>query len=720
MSSFTYDLVGLDFETFSEVDLRTTGTGPYFAHPSTRVLMACVRSYAQAWTFDFVEDYQQALSGLAVVLKRSALIAAHNAAFELACLELLGLDEIPLERIIDTAVLTRAFGASSSLAASTKQLLPTAKMEEGKDLIQLFSVPNERNGGKPFSYEELMTFELVGKWMLFQEYCQLDALLSQKLASILPDSYNEERNWQTTHRMNKVGWPVNLYETRRLLEMYEDNCTVLIKEFRRLHDPDEEINLNSPQQLLRWVTVRGVRMTSMDQQAVESTLPKIRERIMQLRNLSTQQDLSVKQTQQLKNYDEVASLLELKHTLGGSSLKKLPVILAQAVPDPENPHRGRLYDQYLHFGAGQTGRTSGRGVQMQNLARAGERTRDLDEVFYDENITGWMSNEEMAQSIRQLFQAPPGRSLLVLDFSAIESRMLAWLAGEQWKLDAFYDRRDLYKVLAAKIKGKDLSEVTKEDRQFGKVGELSCGYGAGAGAVAAFSQKVGYPLTTDASASLVNDWRAVNTDIVKFWSVLDDTLHEALESRQPVRKPLTNHFLTIGPCDTPDSLLAIHPGAQSLQVKLQPAAASSSFSMIRYFHGCYQNGRNISYYRPSDAVNGPGWTARRAATPSAPAGTFNVYGGKLAGILTQSMARELFFDQLNRIEEVLQANYLKHFQAQLIGQFHDEVIIEYTPDGSSTVQLRGEMVKVMTSAPNAAWRGLPLACSLDEGQRYAK
>src|SRR5690606_31548398 len=148
---------------------------------------------------------------------------------------------------------------------------------------------------------------------------------------------------------------------------------------------------------------------------------------------------------------------------------------------------GRLRDQYVHCGAGQTLRTSGRSVQMQNLKRIGLPV-NMD-LLFDAN-TSW-SNNAMAENMRQVFTSShPQGELIVGDFSSVESRGLAWLSKEAWKTASYREGKDLYKVLASKIFNTPYERISKTQRQVGKVGELSCGYGAGPGAVKEFAQNM--------------------------------------------------------------------------------------------------------------------------------------------------------------------------------------------------------------------------------------
>ena len=288
--------------------------------------------------------------------------------------------------------------------------------------------------------------------------------------------------------------------------------------------------------------------------------------------------------EQRAGYEAVKDLLITKQVMGGSSLKKLQVIL-------DTQHEGRLYDQYLHCGAGQSLRTTGRSVQMQNLKRLAE-TPDVS-VLHDQSIH-W-DNEKLAENIRQVFTASnPTGKLIVGDFSSVESRGLAWLAYENWKLDAYRKGQDLYKVLATKIYGVPYDQITKEQRMTGKVGELSCGYGAGPAAVIDFAEGMGVQLNTAEATKLVWDWRDANPRIVDLWDQLNTMLHAVVESgRGHVKWELNDGLYLRFSADTPpSSLTKINPN--SVTVCMQIVDSDDHHTVLaRYFHGCHRRGRNI-------------------------------------------------------------------------------------------------------------------------------
>ena len=204
----------------------------------------------------------------------------------------------------------------------------------------------------------------------------------------------------------------------------------------------------------------------------------------------------------------------------------------------------------------------------------------------------------------------PNGALIVGDFSRWSPGAWPGWRVREWKLDAYRAGLDIYKVLAAspEMFGVPYDDVTKPQRQTGKVGELSCGYGAGAGAVQSFAAGMGVEMTEAEAAKLVSDWRGTNPEVVVLWERLDDMLHRAAGRRDATRRWLcrTGLKLTLEPSDTPG--LAGHPAPGGA---VDPAGRCSTRTatpfLTRYFHGCYMRGRNVGYYKPSERKTGDLW-----------------------------------------------------------------------------------------------------------------
>jgi len=438
-----------------------------------------------------------------------------------------------------------------------------------------------------------------------------------------------------------------------------------------------------------------VRATSFDEQHVEKLLASVRKKMSTLPS----------DDPKYAGYGDVAVLLQTKQELGGSSLTKLKKILELVSDD------GVLRNQYLHIGAGQSYRTSGRGVQMQNLKRLGAQVDDLDEL--DNDDIAW-TNTELGRNIRQVFTArDPKGELIVGDFSSIESRMLAYLAGATKKLQAYARGMDLYKVQAADIYHVDYADVTKEQRQTGKVGELSCGYQAGGGAVQAFAAKMGVHMSEAEAADLVTKWRLANPEIVDLWARLDVLLDEGLASSRGWASIGLANGLTakVVQVETPSSLLAAHPGAQSIEVQI--ILATGEVYMTRVFHGVYRRGRQLCYYKPDERA-GQLWKSFYQDPKTKQRKWYSIYGGKLSGIITQSMARELFFETLQAVDRWVQNTD----GVALVGQFHDEIVLDWTPLAGGSVDFVCDVLEGFMTSTHL--KGFPLGAEVKHAYRYTK
>lgn len=699
MSEFEM-FVGLDFETYSPTDLRNEGLDNYVNDPDFKVLLAGIHLGDRPFVYDFVEDEAEAMESLRAAISGRKIVA-HNAGFERAVLRRIGID-LPASRFIDTAVLARAAGAGGSLAASSAQLLGRDKMEEGVELIKLFCIPPADGSTK---FDMSLPDRHPDEWALFKEYCMLDAMLSLDLHGLLYGAANMKQeiiNSWLTMDMNETGWFVDLHAVEVMWDIYQDNLNAVTENFRNAVPSVAELNLNSTPQLIAWCKERGVRATSFDEKHVASMLRRLEKKL-----LST--TAPVKHT----DLDAVYRMLRVKQQLGGSALKKLPTILSTT-----SKRDGRLRDQYLHVGADATFRTTGRGVQMQNLKRLTGTHIDMDQLSA---ATPW-TNQTLAENMRQLFMAEhPQGQLIVGDFSSIESRALAWQANERWKLNAYRDGQDLYKVQAAAMFGLTGPDaVSKEQRQVGKVGELSCGYGAGPEAVRSFAEKMGVTLSEAESLALVRDWRAANVGIVQYWAKLDQLLHDAMQS--PPMRPREMH---LGPADAGRLIITPHLAPSSLRKQTGEETLCSLHIMFdfndmqftRVIHGAYLHGRNICYWKPADRKTGDLWSNMFTDPKTKQRRRYSVYGGKLAGLLTQSLAREMFFNSLQDLSKTV----ARFPNLKLVGQFHDEIVMEWSPPVMPEDAALGPAMTLMENSMSyTTLLGFPLEAVVKFDHRYTK
>jgi DNA polymerase len=301
--------------------------------------------------------------------------------------------------------------------------------------------------------------------------------------------------------------------------------------------------------------------------------------------------------------------------------------------------------------------------------------------------------------------------LIVGDFSSVESRGLAWQACEQWKIDAYQQGLDLYKVLATRIYPVEYDEVLKPQRQVGKTGELSCGYGAGGGAVHTFAKNMGVTMTEAEAVALVRDWRAANPAIVDWWRRLHDALLGAMEtSKHTVSMPWGHVVVTRQPA--PLSLQAM--GVEdSLMVEFQ----TTGLQFTRFIHGVQVRGRNLTYYKPSERKTGKLWTDYFTDPKTGQLKQFTVYGGKLAGLLTQSLCREVFFRSLRLLTTEIEKQGIRN--VRVIGQFHDELVMEWWP-AAGGVSHDAAVALLERCMTETSLQGFPLAAEIKSAHRYVK
>ena len=620
---------------------------------------------------------------------------AHHANFERTVLNHMGYG-VDYE-IADSAVFARMMGADSQLENAAPQLLGIDKMEVGKRLIKKFSLPDKN--GKFLVNDPKYDRHSDPDWQLFQMYCEKDAELSLRiteLAQTRSDFSRELDLERITSRMNWYGWLVNEELLAWMEHLSKENADKALADFRASFDPNGELNLNSLKQLKAWTRARGVAATSFDEDHVNKLITRIQARLD-----DTNRKLSVGTRE---NYHEVLRMLQTKKLLGGASLKKLPVIRAQM------DHNYKVYHQYMHVGAGQSYRTTGVGIQMQNLKRLPEQIGDTDMIVAE----NW-NNDQIAENLRQLFRARNTKGALIVgDFSSVESRGLAWMAGEDWKIQSYKDGKDMYKVLATQFYTVVYDDVTKAERAGGKLGELACGYGAGADAVSNFAEGIGMTVTPAEAGDLVTKWRKANPKIVNFWGQLDNALHDVVERGREASWISLDHTLAVSfhRIDTPKSLSKLHQDATSVEMKLWN---TGSLVLIRTFHGCYVRGRNICYYKPSGKKLGDLWAGTFRDKKTNELRFFNLYGGKLAGILTQSFCREIFFDVLSRINN----NYVRD-GLNMVGQFHDEIIIDYNPRDCYLTQREAEEDLKRYMSDPGRFNGFPLSAEVKSDFRYIK
>ena len=631
----------LDLETFSSVDIKAAGAFRYMEAPDFEILLiayAWDNGPVQLWSLS--EEIPEGKHGELwalwdAIIDPSVVKVAHNSAFERAALgRYLGL-YLPPEEWEDTMILAAYNGLPLSLEGVGAALgLRDQKIKEGTSLINYFCKPCKAtvaNGGRTRNRKE----HAPEKWERFCEYCRRDVEVAQaiyyRLARFRVTDF-ERRIWALDARINERGVMVDMELAEAAValdEAYKTECSAEMQRLTGLNNP------GSVAQLKEWLECRGLYTDALDKAAVADLLAKATD-------------------------PTTVRVLQLRQLLGKTSTKKYGTMLAAA----GEGDRVRGLTQY--YGAGRTGRWAGRLVQLQNLpqnhldgigsVRELVRQRDLEslELIYD-NVP-----DVLSQLIRTALIAKPGHTFLVADFAAIEARVTAYLAGEQWRLDVFAAGGDIYCSSASQMFHVPVEKhgVNGHLRQKGKVAELACGYGGGVNALRAFgADKMG--LSDAEMQEIVDNWRAASPSIPRFWR----------EAEQAAKWALTH----------PGQVARMRCGVSYRKDGCALRCQLPSGRQLSYWGAALEDG-SISYM--GQAGSGGGWVKKET------------WGGKLVENIVQAYARDCLAVSLDRLDA---AGFHICFHV------HDEVVAE-APEGSRWEDMAAIMGQPIEWAPGLLLR----------------
>lgn len=630
----------IDLETFSSVDISSAGAFKYTEAPDFEILLT-----AYAWDDSPVQviDMTRPLpkpellvwGEIAEALLDPAVVKiAHNSAFERAALSRYLRRDLPPEEWEDTMILAAYNGLPLSLDGAGAALgLRNQKIKEGSALISYFCKPckpTKANGQRTRNLPE----HAPDKWARFVEYCGRDVEVAQAIYARLgasPVTPFERRIWALDARINERGVMVDLELAEAAVAVDEAFTAELRAEMQKLTGLE---NPNSIQQLRGWLEGCGHFVESLDKAAVTDLLSEAKD-------------------------PTVVRVLRLRQMLGKTSTTKYGTMLAAAGSD----QRMRGLTQY--YGAGRTGRWAGRLVQLQNLpqnhldaigsVREILRARDLatlEMIFEDVSDT-------LSQLIRTALIAKPGHTFLVADFSAIEARVIAWMAGEQWRQDVFAQGGDIYCSSASQMFKVPVEKhgVNGHLRQKGKVAELACGYGGGVNALVAFgADKMG--LTEPEMQEIVRQWREASPTIPKFWRDTEKAARLALEN------PGKSYRVQRG--------VTFRKDADALRLLLP------SGRRLSYWGARLENGSIVYMGQGSQG----GWVKK------------DTWGGKLVENIVQAVARDCLAVAMDRLDAAGSA---------ICFHVHDEVVAE-APDGSRWEDMAEIMGQPIEWAPGLLLR----------------
>lgn len=632
----------IDLETRSRQDLKKVGVYRYSEDPSFKILMA---SYA--WDNDAVSTTFSETDICALVEQaqsKSALIVAHNAQFERVTISRVACPPgkfLHPQHFHDTMAVAGEQGLPQSLDGAAEATGAQRKDSAGSALIKLFCVPR-RDGG----WNDETTHP--AEWLDFIAYCEQDVETLRDLDHRLGDFPNEmERQvWIADQLVNDTGIHVDLELCRQAVAAGEVNKE---EAERGISEVSNIMNPRSQPQMMAWVRKEGL----------EDLLPNMQAETLQMvleSGLLTQ---------------EQETVLELRADAALTSSGKFATALAVANADE------RIRGSFYFFGA-HTGRWAGRGVQLQNLPRDHFKDEAQQQAaMLDLEIGLGATGKTLRKLVRPAFLGP----FTVVDYSSIEARVVAWLAGEVWALDAFRAGRDIYTETAERMSTPD-HPLTRPQ---GKIAVLALGYNGAVNSLRA----MGAEGTDDELVALVRQWRKANARIVKLWADLDNAIEdgEAVGQYLHLRRQGSTMQLWL------PSGRAIHYHGVKLGERKIYKCDNQQTGDIRVARLWKEDGKEVRVETKRQ------WSYR---SPKGP-GRIGTYGGRLTENATQAVARDIMAEALVRLTS---RGYT------VAGHIHDEIIVEGEHDPA-------EIAGIMCEQPTWA-DGLPIEAEGEVCQRYKK
>ena len=641
--------LGIDIETYSEVDLPKCGVYAYAEHPSFEILLF-------AYAFDDEETQVVDLKCgerlpprvLDALTDPAITKAAFNAAFERTCIGRCLGKRLDAAQWQCTAVQSAMLALPLSLEGVGEVLgIERKKLKEGGDLVRYFSLPckpTKANGQRTRNLPE----HAPEKWQRFKEYCVRDVEAEREIRAKLqgyPIPAKEQELYRLDQEINDRGIMVDPVLVARAIEcdeQYREKTTKRAYELTGLANP------NSPAQLKEWLEGQGTEVDTLDKKAVRALLPDAE--------------------------GDVLEVLKLRLLMAKTSVKKYEAIRRSVCAD------GRVHGLLQFYGANRTGRWAGRLVQIQNLPQNHipdlALARDLVKAgrYADIEALYESTPNVLSELIRTAFVPRPGCRFIVADFSAIEARVIAWLAGEQWRLEVFEGGGDIYCASASKMFHVPVEKHGQNShlRQKGKIAELALGYGGAVGALTAMGA-LEMGLAEEELPPLVRQWREANPHIIRLWAQVENAAMTAVREKARVRLGrLTFH------CRSGMLFITLPSGRKLCYVK--PGIQNNRFG-----------GDGLTYDGVGECKK---WTR------------IETFGGKLTENIVQATARDLLAEAMLRLRDA---------GLEIVMHVHDEAVLE-VPIGHSGVD---EVCALMAEAP--AWAdGLPLRADGYECRFYQK
>ena len=634
--------LGIDIETYSSNDLTSCGVYKYVEAPDfTILLFAYSIDGEKAQCIDLASGEVLPDWIIAALTDPDVLKTAFNAAFERICLtKYLGLSK-PLDpaQWQCTMVLAARMGLPLSLGQCGEVLhLAEGKMTEGKALIRYFSVPG-KNGKRH------LPADAPDKWQTFKDYNNRDVDVEQairkRVRRLQPAAF-DELLYVADQEINDRGVMIDQVLVDAAARFDDEYKAELLKQAQEMTGME---NPNSPAQIKDWISqVTGFTVASLNKKNLD--------------------DLE----KQLIYWPKAQQVLAIRREMGKTSNKKYSAMQTCVCKD------GRIHGLLQFCGAARTGRWAGRLVQVQNLpqnhlesldyARYLVKHGDLDEFEMNYgNVT-----QVLSELIRTAFIAAPGRTFHVCDFSAIEARVIAWLAGEEWVLDVFRSNGDIYCANASRMFKVPVEKHGQNAalRQKGKIATLALGYGGGVSALEAMGgSKLG--LTEDEEKEIVKLWRDSNPRIVKMWGIIEKAAISAIKTGKSV---------------------TVHRGIQIGRRWGMLTITLPSGRTICYPRAVIETEYNDGWRGDHEIIEYEGLNQTTKKW-----GSIRTYGGKLTENIVQAVARDILGIVILRAREK---------GLPVVFHIHDEIIVEATPDQTL------DQVEALFSEPIDWCRDLPL------------
>ena len=629
--------LALDLETFSSVNLIKAGVYSYTSAVDFEILLfAYAFNEEEIQVIDLAQEENVPLEVLSALTDDAIIKTAFNANFERTALSTYLSIKLQPHAWQCTAVQSAMLGLPLSLEGVGEVLgLEKQKLKEGKDLIRYFCMPCKSTKANGFRTRNL-PHHAPDKWEQFKDYCKRDVEVERTIRKKLtkyPISEREQKFYILDQEINDRGILVDTQLVQQAIACDTEHTEDSFAQAQRLTGLD---NPNSVSQLKAWLVENGIEIESLSKKAVSDLIQNTGGKIEKLLNLRLQ--------------------------LSKTSIKKYEAIERAICPD--NRVRGLLQ----FYGANRTGRWAGRLVQVHNLPQ--NHLKDLTlarelvkqgrfseiELYYDS------VSVVLSELIRTAFIPSKGSFFMVADFSAIEARVIAWLAGEMWRMEVFKTHGKIYEASASQMFKVPIEEITKGSplRQKGKIAELALGYGGSVGALTSMGA-LEMGLTEEELRPLIMSWRSANPNITKLWWDVDKAALHAVKYR----------------------------ASQKLGKLTFQCINGILFITL-------PSGRKLSYIRPRIELNqfGREGITYEGIGESKRWCRIETYGPKLVENIVQAIARDLLGEAMLAVSD---AGY------PIVMHVHDEIIVEAPHDENSLK----EICDIMAVAPSWA-EGLPL------------